>query len=72
MKYLNPLKIHSERITTANRRMINDLDYVDNKFPVSKTDYSNIEQKNSSCINLHCYKNDLIYPVHVSNKQFEK
>ena len=44
--------------------MVNDLHYVDVKFPVSKKDYSKIEWKNSTCINIFCYENDLVYPVH--------
>ena len=33
IRHLNPLKIHPERITKAYKRMINDLNYVDIKFP---------------------------------------
>ena len=32
IKHLNPLKIHPERITKADNKIINDLDYVDIKF----------------------------------------
>ena len=39
IRHLNQLKIHLERITKADRRMVNNLDYVDIKFPVSKKDY---------------------------------
>ena len=52
--------------------MVNDLDYEDIKFPVSEKDYSKIEQKNNICINVFCYENDLVYPVHVSDEKFEK
>ena len=69
---LNPLKIHPEIITKADRKMVNDLDYVDVKFPVSKKDYSKIEQKNNICINVFCYENDLVYPVHVSDKKIQR
>ena len=51
--------------------MVNDLDYVDIKFPVSKKDYSKIEQKSNICINVFSYENGLAYPVHVSHKVFE-
>ena len=51
--------------------MVNDLCYVDIKFPVSKMDHSKVEQKNSICINVFCYKNALVYPFHVSQKKFE-
>lgn len=42
--HLNPLKIH-ERTTKAFGRIVNDLDYGGIKFPVSKKDYSKIEQE---------------------------
>ena len=71
-RHLNPLKIHPETITKADKRMVNDLNYTDIKFPVSRKGYCKIEQKNSICINAFCYENDLVYPVHVSNKKFEK
>ena len=45
IRHLNPLETHLERITNADRKMVNDLDYVDIKFPVSKQDYSKIEKK---------------------------
>ena len=32
IRHLNPLKIHPERITKADNRIINDLDYADIKF----------------------------------------
>ena len=30
-----------------------------------------VEQAYSICINLFCYENCLVYPVHVSDKKFE-
>ena len=51
--------------------MVNNLDYVDIKFPVSKNDYIKIEQNNGICINVFCYENDLIYPGHVSDETFK-
>ena len=50
--------------------MVNNLDYVNIKFPVSKNDYSRTEKKNI-CINVFCYENDLVYPVYVSGKKIE-
>ena len=44
--------------------MVNNLGYVDIKFPVSKKHYSKIEQKNNICINVFSYENDLVYPVY--------
>ena len=68
---LNPLKIHPEKITKTDRRMVNDFDYEGIKFPVSKKDYSKIEQKNNICINVFCCENDLTDSVYVSNVKFE-
>ena len=69
--HLNPLKKDPERIINTDKRMINDLGYVDIKFHVSKKDYCKIEQKNSICINVSCYGNDLVYSVHVSDEKFK-
>ena len=51
--------------------MVKDLDYADIKFPISKKYYYKIEQKNSICVNISCYENDLVYPVHIPDKKFE-
>ena len=47
--------------------MVNDLDYEGIKRPVSKKDYSKIEQKNKICINTFYYENDLTYPPKFEN-----
>ena len=65
IRYLIPLKIHSERIRKGYKNVINDLDYEDIDFPVSKKDYCKIEQKNNIYINVFCYENDLTCPVYV-------
>ena len=71
IRHLNPLKIHPERITKADKNMLNDLDYEDIEFLVSKKDYCKIDQKNNVCINVFCYENNLVYPVYVSNLKFK-
>ena len=47
--------------------MVNDLDYEGIKRPVSKKDFSKIEQKNKICINTFYYENDLTYPPKFEN-----
>ena len=42
IRHLNPTKIHPERITKVDKKMINDLDYEGIKFPVSKKYYCRI------------------------------
>ena len=70
IRHLNPLKIHPERITKADKNMVNVLDYKGIEFPVSKKDYYKIEQKNNVCINIFCLEIYLLYPVY-ANEKFE-
>ena len=51
---LNSFKIHPDKITKADKNMINDLDYKGIKFPVSGKDFGKIEKKNSICVNVFC------------------
>ena len=48
--------------------MANYLDYKGIDFSVSKKDFRKIEKK-SICINVFCYENNLVYPVHISDKK---
>ena len=52
--------------------MVNDLDYVNIKFIFSEKNHRKIEQKNNNYINIFCYEDYLVYPVHVSDKKFVK
>ena len=69
IRHLNPLKIHPERITKADKNMVSDLDYEDTEFPVSKKDFNKIEKKNNIFINVFCYEKNLVDPVHVSDEK---
>ena len=62
--HLNPLKTHSERITKADKTVINNLDFEGIDFPVFKKYYCKIEQKNNIYTN-DFYKNDLTCLVYV-------
>ena len=63
---LNPLDKKTQRITKVDKTIAYNLDYKDINVPVSKKDYSKIEKKNNVCINVFCYENDLVDPVHIS------
>ena len=65
IRHLIPLKRHYGRVTRADENMVNDLHYKGIEFIVSKRVYSKIEQKNNICINVFCYENDLLFPVHI-------
>ena len=70
-RHLNPLKIHPERITKADKNMVNDFDYEGIKFPVSGKGFGKTEKGNNICINAFCYEQNLVYPVHISDQKFE-
>ena len=70
IRHLNPLKIHPERITKEHKKMINDLNYEEIEFPVSKKYYCKIERQNNICISVFCYENGLTYPVYLSYQKF--
>ena len=40
-------------------------------FLVSKKDFSKTEKNNIIWINVLCYENNLVYPVHILDKKFE-
>ena len=50
------IKIHPQRITKADRNMVNDLHYDGIKFPVSGKDFGEIEKGNNISINAFCYE----------------
>ena len=45
IRHLNPLKIHPERITKADKNMANNLDYEGIEFAVSKKDFKKIKNR---------------------------
>ena len=70
IRHLNLVKTHPERIAKEDKNMVDDLDYEEIKFPVSKKDSAKIERQNNICNNVFCYENGLTYPVYVSNQKF--
>ena len=52
IRHLNQLKIHPERITQNDKKLIDTLDYEEIEYPVSKKDFNKIEVKNNIYINV--------------------
>ena len=71
IRHLNPLTIHPKRITTADKNMVNDLDYKTLNFLSLKKNFSKTEKKNNICNNVFCYANNMVYPVYVSYEKFK-
>ena len=71
VRQLNPVDNHSARINKEDKRIAGVLDYSDVAFPVSEKDYSRIEDKNSICVNVFSYEGKVIYPIYISEKEFD-
>ena len=71
IRHLNLLKIHTERITKADKNVVNDPDYEGVKCPFSGKDFGKIEKRNYIFINVLCYKNNLVYSVYVPHQKFK-
>ena len=65
------MKIHLERTTKEDKKLVKDLDYDGIEFPVQEKNFSKIERKNSICINVFGYENGLIFPIYVSREKCE-
>ena len=70
VRHLNPVKIHPERITQTDNKLVNGLDYDGIKFPVDKEDFSKNQTK-KIWINVYCYENKLVFPIQFSDQKFE-
>ena len=68
---MNPVKIHPERITQAEKKFANNLNYDGFGFPVREKGFSKIETKNNICTNVFCYENKLTFPIYNSGREFE-
>ena len=65
VRRINPVKIHTERITREDDKLVNNLNYGGIEFPVREKDVSKIEIKKNICINVFCYENKLTYPIYI-------
>ena len=63
VRHIDPVKIHSERITQNDKKLANDLDYCWIEFPMREKKLSKIETKNNICINVFCYENRLAFAI---------
>ena len=51
--------------------MAEKLDYDGIEFPVQEKDFSKIEKKNSICVNVFGYENELLFSIYGSGEKFE-
>ena len=48
VRHINPVKIHPERITQNDEKLVNDIDYDGVGFSVREKDFSKIETKKTT------------------------
>ena len=71
VRHINLVKMHPERITKKDKKLVNDLNYDGVGLPVREKDFSKTETKNNICINVFCYENRMTFPIYISNQKFE-
>ena len=68
VRQINPAKIHPERITWEDKKLVNILNYDGIEFSVQEKDFSKIEKKNNIFINMFCCENKLVFPIYISDQ----
>ena len=71
VSHINPVKIHPERITQEDKKLVNNLNYERVGFPVREKDFRKIEKKKNICISVFCYENTLTFLIYVSGQKFK-
>ena len=63
VRHINPVKVHTERITREDQKLIKNLDYDGIELTVQEKDFGKIQKKNNIWINVYCYENNLVFPI---------
>ena len=71
VSHINPVKIHPERITQEDKKLVNNLNYERVGFPVREKDFRKIEKKKNICISVFCYENTLTFLIYISGQKFK-
>ena len=71
IRHINPSKEHPERIKKTDRKIAEKLNYNEIEFPVQEKDFSKIEVKNITCINVFGYENGMVFPIYISEQNLK-
>ena len=71
IRHLNPQIKYPERIKKEDKKMINELNYDGNDFPLTQKHYNKVEKQNSITINVFGYENGQAFPIHISKETFK-
>ena len=66
-----PQKYIQEELHRKTKSLLIILNYDWIEFPVRQKDFSKIEKKNNSCVNVFRYENKLIFTIYVSDQKIE-
>ena len=72
VRHINLLDKHPERILKNDKKIAEELNYDGIEFPVQEKDFNITEIKNNICINVFGYENGLIFPIYISDQEFDK
>ena len=62
---INSVRIHPERITRKDKKLVNNLSYDSIEFPTDKEDATKTETKSNIWINVFGYENRLPFPIYI-------
>ena len=71
IRHINPSKEHPERIKKTDKKIAEKLNYDEIEFPVQEKDFSKIEVKNITCINVFGYENGMVFPIYISEQNLK-
>ena len=71
LRHINSSNKHPERIKKIDKKIAEELNYDEIKFPVQEKDFKKIEVKYNICINVFGYENRLIFPIYISDQKFK-
>ena len=71
IRHLNLLKTHPERITKQTKIWLMILIIKVLNFLFLEKIIVRLKKNNKICINVFCYENNLVYPVHISDQKFK-
>ena len=71
VRHINPSKEHPERIKKTDKEFAEKLNYDRIEFSVQEKYFNKIEVKNNVCINVFGNENGLVFPIYISDQEFD-
>ena len=71
VRHLNPQEKDSQRITKADKKYVEKLDYTGIEFPVNVKQYKKNREAETIRIKVFGYEEGQPFPIHISNERFE-